>query len=154
MYSKLTFNHDDPIRKLLAPINQSSYLICFCYNFFEIAKEINTYEVKSSRLGSQILTCFIFLDLFKKKHYNKAILLKKCQFRKNQIVLLQMTLDSFRLVFINVKCGNLIKINDGGQLTITINLKMKSGILLQPIDVYSMANVVGKSIYLETMWNI
>ena len=72
MYSKSTFNHDDPIKKLLAPINQSSYLICFCYNFFEIAKEINTYEIKSSRLGSQILTCFIFLDLFKKKTLQKS----------------------------------------------------------------------------------
>ena len=38
--------------------------------------------------------------------------------------------DLFRLVFINVKCGNLIKMNDGGQFTITINQKMKSGILL------------------------
>ena len=38
--------------------------------------------------------------------------------------------DSFRLVLIHVKCGNLIKINDGGQLTVTINQKMKSGILL------------------------
>ena len=33
-----------PIRKLLAAINQSPYLICFCYNFFDIAKETNTYE--------------------------------------------------------------------------------------------------------------
>ena len=38
--------------------------------------------------------------------------------------------DSPRLEFINEKCGNLIKINDGGELTITINQKMKSGILL------------------------
>ena len=71
-YSKSTFNHDDPIRKLLVPINQSPYFICFCYNLFEIAKEINTYEIKSSRLGSQILTCFIFLDLFKKKTLQKS----------------------------------------------------------------------------------
>ena len=38
--------------------------------------------------------------------------------------------DSSRLEFINEKSGNLIKINDGGERTITINQKMKSGILL------------------------
>ena len=53
-----------PIRKLLVPINQSSYLICFCYNFFDIAKETNMYEIKSRRLRSEILACFIFLVLF------------------------------------------------------------------------------------------
>ena len=38
--------------------------------------------------------------------------------------------ESPRLVFINGKCGNLIKINDGGELTITIKQKMKSDISL------------------------
>ena len=59
-----------PIRKLLAPpVNQSSCLICFCYNFFERAKETNIYEIKSKRLRSQILTCFNFLALLSKKNY-------------------------------------------------------------------------------------
>ena len=30
-----------PVRKLLVATNQSSYLICFCYNFFDRAKETN-----------------------------------------------------------------------------------------------------------------
>ena len=59
--------------------------------------------------------------------------------------------DSPRLVFINEECGNLIEINDGGKLAININQKTKSDVLQQPIDVYSVTNIVGKSIYLETM---
>ena len=35
-----------------------------------------------------------------------------------------------RFMFINGICGNLIKINDGGELTITIKQKMKSDISL------------------------
>ena len=35
----------------LLPINQSFYLICFCYNFFE---EANMFEIKSRRLRSQL----------------------------------------------------------------------------------------------------
>ena len=57
-----------PVRKLLGPIDQSSYLICFCYNLFDRAKKSNMYEIKSRRLRSQILTCFIFLVLFSKNH--------------------------------------------------------------------------------------
>ena len=59
----------DPIRKLLASVNQSSYLIYFYYNFFDRAKETNTYKLKSRRLCSLILTCFYFYSLnFKKNH--------------------------------------------------------------------------------------
>ena len=54
-------------QKLLVPINQSSYLIYFCYNFFERNKKTNMYEIKSWRVSSQILACFIFLVLFSKK---------------------------------------------------------------------------------------
>ena len=35
-----------PVKTLLVPVNQSSYLICFCYNFFDRAKETNMYEIK------------------------------------------------------------------------------------------------------------
>ena len=53
-----------PIRNLLVSINQSSYLICFCYNFFDRAKETNMHEIKLRRLRLQILICFVFLVLF------------------------------------------------------------------------------------------
>ena len=36
--------------------------------------------------------------------------------------------DSPRLVFINEECENLIGVNDGGELTININQKKRSGI--------------------------
>ena len=69
-----------PIRKLLdSPVNQSSCVICFCYNFFERAKETNKYEINSKRLRSQILTYFNFLALLSKKI---TVLLKKQPFRK------------------------------------------------------------------------
>ena len=55
-----------PIRKLLVAINQSSYLICFCYNVFKRATETNMYKIKSCRVHSQILTSFIFLESISK----------------------------------------------------------------------------------------
>ena len=63
-------------QETLVLINQSSYFICFCYNLCDTAKETNMYEMKLKRLCSQILTCFIFLDLFsknitKKQHFRK-----------------------------------------------------------------------------------
>ena len=86
------------------------------------------YGIKSRRLRSQNLTCFAFLIL---------ISLKK-QLFKNVIVEEELDCididdignleDSPRLVFINEECGNLIVVNDDGELTRNISQK-KSDIL-------------------------
>ena len=93
------------------------------------------YEIKSRRLPSQILTCFIFLALFSKHGFVK----KSNPSEKNVIV--EEELDcididdignleaSTRLVFIDEECGNLIVVNDGGELTRNINQKKKSDLL-------------------------
>ena len=108
-----------PKRKLLVPINQSSYLISFWYNFFDRAEEANTYEIKPRRLHSQILTSFIFLVLFLKKI---NVSLKKATLQENVIVVEKLDCidmdvdiddivnleDSTRLVFIDEECRNLI----------------------------------------------
>ena len=82
------------------------------------------YGIKSRRLRSQNLTCFAFLVL---------ISLKK-QLFKNVIVEEELDCididdignleDSPRLVFINEECGNLIVVNDDGELTRNISQKM------------------------------
>ena len=51
-------------------------------------------------------------------------------------------------MFIDKECRNLIVVNDGGEPTRNINQKKKSDVLQQPIDVHSVANVVGESISL------
>ena len=56
-----------PIRKLLVSINQSSYLIYFCYSFLTVPMNKNLYEIKSRSLRSQIFICFVFLVFFSKK---------------------------------------------------------------------------------------
>ena len=81
------------------------------------------YGIKSRRLRSQNLTCFAFLVL---------ISLKK-QLFKNVIVEEELDCididdignleDSPRLVFINEECGNLIVVNDDGELTRNISQK-------------------------------
>ena len=79
------------------------------------------------------------------------------QLRKNYVVLIQMTLQTQRIhlgFFIDEECGNLIEVNDDGELTRKINQKKKSDVLQQPVDVYSVTNVVGESIYTVIMWNI
>ena len=80
------------------------------------------YEIKSRRLRSQILTCFIFLVLFSKNGFVK----KSNPSEKNVIVEEELDCididdignleDSPRLVFIDEDCGNLIVVNDGGEL--------------------------------------
>ena len=74
------------------------------------------------------MSCFIFLVLFSKKLRFRS---KKELFRK--IVIFGEELDyididdignledSPRLVFINEECGNLIVVNDGGELTENIS---------------------------------
>ena len=53
--------------------------------------------------------------------------------------------DSPRLAFINEECGNLIVVNDGGELTENISQK-KTDVLQWLINVYLVTNVVGESI--------
>ena len=109
-----------PIRKLLVPINQSSYLVCFCYNFFDRTKETNMYERKSRRLRSQILNCLIFLVFIFKKI---AVSLKKSNLSEKNVIV-EEELDridindivnlenSPKLVFIDEECANFIAVND------------------------------------------
>ena len=109
-----------PIRKLLVPINQSSYLVCFCYNFFDRTKETNMYERKSRRLRSQILNCLIFLVFIFKKI---AVSLKKSNLSEKNVIV-EEELDridindivnlenSPKLVLIDEECANFRAVND------------------------------------------
>ena len=57
-----------PVRKLLVLINQSSYLIYFCYNFVHRAKEINT-KIRN-KIEDTIFACsdlFYFSSFISKK---------------------------------------------------------------------------------------
>ena len=67
-----------PIRKLLVSSNQSSYLICFCYNYFDRAKETNMYEIEETTFADTDL--FYFSSIIFK---NITASLKKQLFRKN-----------------------------------------------------------------------
>ena len=59
--------------------------------------------------------------------------------------------DLPRLLFIDEECGNLIVVNDSGKLIRNIIYKKKSEVLQQPIEVHSVINVVGESIWSITM---
>ena len=103
-----------PIRKLLIPINQSSYLICCCRNFFDRAKKTNMYEIKSSRLRSQTdlfyFSSFIFEKVtvsLKKSNPSKKIVIVEEELDRIDIDIGNLE-DSPRLVFIDEECGNLI----------------------------------------------
>ena len=85
----------------------------------------------------QILTRFIFLVLFLKKNHSfiekgnpseKVLTFgeKLDCIGKDDIGNLK---DSARIVFINKECGNLIVVNNGGELTTSINQKKKSDVL-------------------------
>ena len=112
-------------------LNQSSYLICFCYILFDSANEI-----KSNILRSQRLTCFIFLVLFSNR---SRFYSRKQPFRKS-IYSWERTIDGIEIndignfedsasfMFIDEECQNLIVVNDGGELTRNIDHKKKSGV--------------------------
>ena len=90
------------------------------------------YEIKSRRLRSQILTCFIFLVLL---YFQNTFSLEKNVIVEEELDCIDIDdignlEDSPRLVFIDEECGNLIVVNDGGELTRNINQKKKS-VLLQ-----------------------
>ena len=121
-----------PVRKLLVPINQSSYLICFCYNFFDIAKETNMYEHRNKI--EETTFAYIYLFYFSSFIFKKIT--KKHYFRKKNIVEEELDCigiddmgnleDSPRLVFLDEECGNLLVLNDDRELTRNINQKKKT----------------------------
>ena len=110
----------NPIRKLLVLINQSSYLIYFRYNFFDIANETNICEIKLKRLRLQILTCFIFVLLFSKNITVSLKMLFEEELDGIHIDDIRNLEDLPRLVFINDEFENLIA-NDSEKLTRNIN---------------------------------
>ena len=133
-------------------INQWSCLIYFCDNFFDTAKETNIYEIKLRKLRLQILTCFIFLDLFSKK--TPRFPWRRQTFRKSycswkeqddiDIDNIGNLDDSLRLLFIDEEYGNLIVVNDGGELTKNINQKKT---LKYWVGVQRGQSVIGRSLF-------
>ena len=86
------------------------------------------YGIKSRRLRSQNLTCFAFLVLISlKKQLFKNVIVEE-ELDCTDIDDIGNLEDSPRLVFINEECGNLIVVNDDGELTRNISQK-KSDIL-------------------------
>ena len=66
------------------------------------------YEIKSSRIRSQILTYHIFLVFFQKNHgFIETLQKKMLQLRKNLIVLIQMTFSPYHepVLAVTSKCG-------------------------------------------------
>ena len=106
-----------PTRKPLVSINQSFYLIYFCYNFFDRAKETNTYGNKIE----EILTCFTFLVLFSKKKLlfhrrrqpSEKVVIVDEELRGIDINDIENLEDSPRLLFIDEERGNLPVDYDG-----------------------------------------
>ena len=107
------------------------------YRVVEIERVHCMYEIKSVRLCSQILTCFIFQVLFSKK--NHCFIEKSNPSEKNVIVEEELDCididdighlgDSPRLVYFDEECRNLIVVNDGAELTRNINQRKKSDVL-------------------------
>ena len=58
-----------PTRKLLVLINQSFYFIYFWYNFFDWAKQTNTYENKIEEITFADIDLFYFSSFIFKKNY-------------------------------------------------------------------------------------
>ena len=120
------------------------------------------YEINSWSVRSQILTCFIFLVLFSKNitvSLKKATLQKKNVTAKEELDCIYIndivnSEDSPRLVFIDEKYGNLIVINDGGELTRNNQKKMQTFYIAWRCPPSDKSDVAGESIYSVTMWNI
>ena len=87
------------------------------------------YGIKSRRLRSQNLTCFAFLVLISlKKQLFKNVIVEE-ELDCTDIDDIGNLEDSPRLVFINEECGNLIVVNDDGELT--RNISQKNSDILQ-----------------------
>ena len=105
-------------------------------------------------LRSQILTCFIFVVLFKKKSWFHS---RRQPFRKI-VVIVEEELDGIdtddignlgdspRFVFIDEECENLIVVNDGGEPKEEVR-----HFTITYIDVHYVTNAVGESISSVTM---
>ena len=112
------------------------------------------YEIKQRRVLSQILTCFIFVVLFskyygfvKKSHSSKKK--KKLYLRKNQIALIEMTLETQRIHLGSCSLMRNVGISQWSMMVenvLEILAKKKSDVLQQPIDAHSVTNVVGENI--------
>ena len=68
--------------------------------------------------------------------------------------LLKIEISLVILVFIDEECGNLIVVHDGGELTKNFNHKTEVRRFTIPYSCPTVISVVGKSIYLVTIWNI
>ena len=98
-------------------------------------------QIKSRRLRSQILTCFVFQFYFQRNHGliqegkpSEKVVIVQGELDGIDINDIANLEDSPRFVFIDEELENLIV--DGGELTRSIYLKKKSGILQQFIDVH------------------
>ena len=121
--------------------------------------ETSMYEIKSRRPRLQILTCLIFLVLFRKNsrfHWRRQLLGKD--------VIVEEVLDGIdiddignledwpRFALIDEECENLIVVNDVWELTRSINQKKKSEDL--QLGAHYLTNAVGERISPITMWNV
>ena len=106
---------------LLVLINQSFYLIYFCYNFFDGAKETNIYENKIEEITFADIDLFYFFSfIFKKK-----LLFHRRRKPSEKVVIVEEELpgididdignleDSPQLLFIDEERVNPIVANDG-----------------------------------------
>ena len=86
------------------------------------------YEIESRKVCSQILSWFISLVLFWKSNSSEKNVIVAEELDCNDIDKTENLEDSPRLVFINKECGNLIEVNDSGEITENISQK-KSDVL-------------------------
>ena len=106
------------LRKLLVPINQSFYLISFCYNFLDRTKETNMYEIKSRRLtdiGLFYFSSVIFKKITEKSNPSeKNVIVRIVEEEPDCINIynIRNLEDSPRFVFIEKECGDLIVDNN------------------------------------------
>ena len=111
-------------------------MIYLCYNVFDSANVTNWYEIKSRRLHSEILTCFIFVVSFSEKNHgfiqegnpSEKFCYSCGKLDGIDIDDIGNLEDSPRFVLIDEECENLIAVNDGGELTRSKNQKKKSGV--------------------------
>ena len=109
-----------------------------------------------TELKKQMWNTFADSDLFYFSSIifkNITVSLKKQLFRKKFIVEEELDCididdtgnleDSPRLVLINEECGNLIVVNDGGELTENISWKRQA--FCNSLNVHSLTNVVSES---------
>ena len=109
-------------------------------------------EINQRRVLSQILNCFIFVVLFS-KYYGFVKKSRSSQtmlyVRKNQIALIEMTLETQRIYLDSCSLMRNVGISQWSMMVenvLEILAKKKLDVLQQPIDVHSVTNVVGENI--------